>query len=58
MKIVEEECDESLYWMELIPKIKEAASPALGELSELMTESDEILCIVVASIKTARSQNS
>ena len=43
--------------MELIAKIKEAALPVLGELSELMTEADEILCIVVASIKTARSQS-
>jgi hypothetical protein len=58
MKIVEEECDESLYWMELIAKFKEDASPLLNELSELMTEANEILCIVVASIKTARSQNS
>ena len=54
MKIVEEECDESLYWMELIAKINEARSAILAEL---LTEADEILCIVVASIKTARSQN-
>jgi four helix bundle protein len=52
MKIVEEECDESLYWMELIAKINEVKS---AMLADLMTEADEILCIVVASIKTARS---
>ena len=52
MKIVEEEGDESLYWMELIAKINEVKS---AMLAELMTEAHEILCMVVASIKTARS---
>jgi len=54
MKIVEEECDESLYWMELIVKLNEVKSRLL---IELMTEGTEILSMVVASIKTARSQN-
>ena len=54
MKIVEEECDESLYWMEFIAKVSEVRS---SELGELMTEGNEILSMVVASIKTARSQN-
>ena len=54
MKIVEEECDESLYWMELIAMVNEVKSAVLAEL---MKEAGEILSMVVASIKTARSQN-
>jgi four helix bundle protein len=49
--IVEEECDETLYWMEMIVArklLKEA------RLSSLLTEGSELLAIIVASIKTAR----
>lgn len=52
MGTVEEEGDESLYWMELLVdsgKVKES------KLVRLMQEADEILSIVVASINTARS---
>jgi len=49
--IVEEECDESLYWMELII---EAGLLPRTKLSPLMKEAEEILAIVVASITTAR----
>jgi four helix bundle protein len=52
LRIVEEECDESLFWMELLVEnnfIKEA------KLRDLMNEANEILAIVVASAKTARS---
>ena len=48
---VEEECDESLFWMELLV---EAGLVPLDRLAELMTEADEILSIIVASRKTAR----
>ena len=53
MRIVEEECDESLYWMELLIE-----SDKMGAvlLNDLMKEADEILSLVVASIKTARSR--
>jgi four helix bundle protein len=51
MNIVEEECDESLYWMELL--IDSGKAPA-GRLEELRQEGSEIIAIVVASIKTAR----
>ena len=53
MGIVEEECDESLYWMELI-----IAAELLPEdrLKDLMAEADEILAITVSSIKTARKK--
>jgi four helix bundle protein len=53
MGIVEEECDESLYWMEVL-----ARSGLIEErlLSNLVKEADEILSIIVASIKTARTR--
>ncbi len=51
MGIVEEETDESLYWMELL-----IAANLITEakLSSLMKETGEILAIVVSSINTAR----
>lgn len=52
MGIVEEECDESLYWMEMLV---EADLVDSERLAELMKEGDEILSMVVASIRTARS---
>ena len=51
MGTVEEECDESLYWMEMLI---ESGSVKRRLLENLMKEGDEILSIVVASIKTAR----
>jgi len=52
LKIVEEECDESLFWMEVIT---EAGLVSANRMSEIMTESEELLAITVASIKTARA---
>ena len=54
MGTVEEEADETIYWMELpidtgIVKTK--------RIADLMSEADEILAIVVASIKTAKRQH-
>ena len=49
--IVEEECDESAYWMEVITALK-LLKPA--RLTKLRAEAGELLAIVVASIKTAR----
>jgi len=51
MGIVEEECDESLLWIELLIE-SERIKP--DRLSGLMQEGGEILAITVASIKTAR----
>ena len=51
LRVVEEECDESLFWMELLSDnklIKEA------RIQDLMLEGDEILAIIVSSAKTAR----
>ena len=49
--VVEEECDESAYWMEMI-----LARKLLGraQLRNLLAEANELLAITVASIKTAR----
>jgi four helix bundle protein len=52
LRIVEEECDESLFWMELLV---DNCIVKASRLSRLMKEADEILAIVVSSAKTARS---
>ena len=54
MGTVEEETDESLYWMELLI---EAEIVKLDSLESLMKEADEILAITVASINTAKRRN-
>jgi four helix bundle protein len=51
MKIVEEECDESAYWMELL--VESAEMPA-ERLHDLLGEANELLSITVASIRTVR----
>ena len=48
---VEEEADESIYWMELL--IESNLMPAI-RLKNLIDEANEIVSVVVASIKTAR----
>jgi four helix bundle protein len=53
MGTVEEETDESMYWMELIV---EAGLLEQNRISDLYQEADEILAMVVASIKTARKR--
>ncbi len=55
LKIAEEECDESLYWMELL--VDSALIPA-RRLSLLQQEGSEILAILVASLHTARTGTS
>ena len=49
--IVEEEADESLYWMELLV---EAGLVREERISSLMQEANEIVSITVASINTTR----
>jgi len=51
MGTVEEECDESMYWMELI---MDAGLMSQARISALYNEADEILAMVVASINTAK----
>ena len=52
LKIVEEECDESIYWMELLI---EAGLLPVRRLDALLHEGDELLSIFVAAIKTTRA---
>jgi four helix bundle protein len=51
MGTVEEEADESTYWMELLV---ESGKIKLEKISALMKEADELTAIAVASIRTAR----
>lgn len=53
MGVVEEECDESLYWMELLVESREMAA---SRLADLMKEAGELLALVVASGRTAKSR--
>lgn len=49
--IVEEECDETMYWIELIT---ESGLLPENRLNELHQEANEILSIVIASINTSK----
>jgi len=51
MGIVEEEADESMYWMELLV---EAGLVQMNEVTELVDEANQIVAIIVSSINTAR----
>ena len=51
MGIVEEEADETLFWLEVIEEVEIFNKDSI---SDLMRECNEILSIVVASINTAR----
>ena len=51
LAIVEEEADESLYWIELLI---ESGTISEKKLSSLSKEIDEILRMIVASVKTLR----
>ncbi|UCF32651.1 MAG: four helix bundle protein [Phycisphaerales bacterium] len=51
MGIVEEECDESVYWLELLA---DSGLMKADRLSDLAREANEILAMTVASIKSAR----
>jgi four helix bundle protein len=54
LSLVEEEADESLYWMELI--IESGLLP-YESISNLMSETNEIVAMTVASIKTLRQKS-
>ena len=50
-KIVEEECDETMYWLEVLVELE----PALrADITPLWKEANEILSIIVASIISLR----
>jgi four helix bundle protein len=51
--IVEEECDEAIFWMQLLIEVQIIKRSRVGTL---LKEGDELLSIVVTSINTARKQ--
>lgn len=51
MGIVEEECDEALYWIDVLVELGIILPK---RVEELRREADEIISITVSSIKTAR----
>jgi four helix bundle protein len=53
MGIVEEEADETLFWIEVIEEVEIFNRDSI---SSLMQECNEILSIVVSSINTARKR--
>ena len=54
LAIVEEEADETIYWLELLI---EANIVREARVAELMKETNEIVAMTVASIKTLRGRN-
>lgn len=55
LSIVEEEADETLYWMELLI---DSGIVSERKLTALMQDVNEIVAMTVASIKTLRSRRS
>jgi four helix bundle protein len=55
LKIVEEEADETSYWLELV--VESDLMPA-ERVSDLMVEANEIVAMTVASIRTLRKRQS
>jgi len=53
LSIVEEEADESIYWMELLI---ESGMMNKQDIQNIMTEANEILAMTVASIKTLKKR--
>ena len=53
LAIVEEEADESMYWIELLVESNQLKT---AMVSNLLTEFNEILSIIVAAIKTSKSR--
>ena len=51
--IVEEEADESIYWMELLVESKVVSD---ARLADLIDEASQIVSIIVAAIKTSKQK--
>ena len=54
MGIVEEECDETIFWLELSEELQMISE--IGELTNIKKEAGEILSVTVASIKTVKKK--
>jgi four helix bundle protein len=55
LKIVEEESDETMYWLELLV---ESGLVQQEQVSDIYKETNEITAMIVASIKTLRARKS
>ena len=55
LKIVEEEADETLYWLELLVEAKIVKE---DRLLELMKENNELIAIFVSTIKSTKNPKS
>lgn len=53
LKIVEEEADETMYWLEVL---KEFSNSHHNEIDRLNKETNELLAITVSSIRTVRAR--
>ena len=53
LTIVEEEADESIYWLELLVESKQMR---LSLVENLMDESEQILSMIVAAIRTTKNK--
>jgi four helix bundle protein len=53
LKVVEEEADETLYWLELLIDTEMISE---ARLKDLMVETNEIIAMTVSSIKTLRNK--
>ena len=53
LKIVEEEADETIYWLEILEESKLIES---SRVEPIKKETDEIISIIVASLKTLRDK--
>jgi four helix bundle protein len=53
MGIVEEECDEAQYWIEVLIELGLISA---ARTAELTADANELLAVVVSSIKTARAK--
>lgn len=57
LKIVEEEADESQYFLELLSEVTSSENLTTKEnLNLLLKEANEIIAIIVSSIKTAKQK--
>ena len=53
MGIVEEECDETIFWLEIIEELQMVTQNE--EIAIIKKEANEILSITVTSIKTVKN---
>ena len=58
--IVEEEADETLFWIELLTEsglMEKAPAPVFDKVTALRDEADGVLSMIIASIRTAKKNS-